>query len=305
MLRTSGRSRAFYFCVMLGLVAILAVAACGSDDDSDSNDSGADSASTDTGGSAKQEAPTQLVRDGQFTVCTDPTYPPLESFDESGDYTGFDIGVARAVAEIWGVEAKFQETAFSGILPALDAGRCDVAWSGLFLDPERTKTFSAVPYQKTASVILVKAGNPEGISSPEDLAGKTVVSQNGTNLLKLARQISADNEEQGKGASNVQGYDKFNEAIQQLAVGRADAVFTQDIDAAARESKQPGQFEVAYTFPDAETFGVYYKPANTDLGEKLYAALKQLEESGELEQIAEEESMPVEGIAVAKPTGGG
>jgi polar amino acid transport system substrate-binding protein len=243
------------------------------------------------------------MREGEFRVCVDPSYPPLESFDEAGELVGFDIEVARAVAESWGVEAQFQETAFSGILPALDAGRCDVAWSGLFIAPDRIKSFGAVPFQETASVIMVKAGNPEGISSPEDLAGKTVVSQSGSNLLKLAKQISADNEEAGLEASNVQGYEKFNEAIQQLAVGRADAVITQDIDAVAREEKQPGQFEVAYTFPDAETFAVYYKPDNTDLGDKIYASLKQLEESGELKRIAEEESMPATGIAVAKPVG--
>ena len=276
----------------VGAVALIAVAGCGDDDDSSD-----DSATT----TAASEAPTELVREGEFTVCTDPSYPPLESFDENGEFTGFDIGMAEAVAEMWGLEPAFQETAFSGILPALDAGRCDVAWSGLFLDPERTKTFSAVPYQETASIILVQADNPADISSPEDLAGKVVASQNGSNLLKEAQRISDENESNGLEPSNVQGYDKFNEAIQQLAVGRADAVITQDIDAAAREAAQPGQFEVAYTFPDAETFGVYYPPSNAELGDKLYDALIELEDNGQLAQIAEDNAMPVEGIAVDKP----
>lgn len=276
----------------VGSVALIAFAGCGDDDDS-SEDS--------TAPAQTSAAPTELVREGEFTVCTDPSYPPLESFDENGEFTGFDIGMAEAVAEIWGLEASFQETAFSGILPALDAGRCDVAWSGLFLDPERTKTFSAVPYQETASIILVQAGNPAGISSPEDLAGKVVASQNGSNLLKEAQRISDENEANGLEPSNVQGYDKFNEAIQQLAVGRADAVITQDIDAAAREAAQPGQFEVAYTFPDAETFGVYYPPSNAELGDKLYEALVELEDNGQLTQIAEDNAMPVDGIAVDKP----
>jgi polar amino acid transport system substrate-binding protein len=286
------RSRALL--VLIGVVAALVGAGCGDDDDD-----GGEATTAPT--SASAEPPSELVREGQFTVCTDPTYPPLESFDESGEFVGFDIDTAEAVAEIWGIEAAFQETSFSGILPALDSGRCDVAWSGLFLDPERTKTFSAVPLQETASIILVAAGNPEDISSPEDLAGKTVTSQNGSNLLRLAEQISDENEANGLESSNVQGYDKFNEAIQQVAVGRADAVITQDIDAAAREAEQPGAFEVAYTFPNAETFGVYYKPDNPELGEKLYDALVQLEEDGQLAAFAEEVSMPAEGIAVDEP----
>jgi polar amino acid transport system substrate-binding protein len=278
-------------------LASLAVAGCGSDDDS----TGDTAEQTSGEATASISPPGDLINEGEFRVCTDPSYPPLESFDENGDYIGFDIDTATAVAEIWGVEPVFQETSFAGILPALDSGRCDVAWSGLFLDPERTKTFSAVPLQETASVIMVVAGNPEDISSPEDLAGKTVVSQTGSNLLRLAQQISDDNEANGLEASNVQGYDKFNDAIQQLASGRADAAITQDIDVAAREQQQPGNFEIAYTFPDAETFGVYYRPDSPEIGEKLYEALSELDKSGQLQEFAEASAMPAEGIAVDKP----
>jgi polar amino acid transport system substrate-binding protein len=291
----SGRSGALL--VLIAALACLAVAGCGSDDDSTEATDEPTSQET----AASTSPPADLVNEGEFTVCTDPTYPPLESFDENGEYIGFDIDTATAVAEIWGVEPAFQETSFSGILPALDSGRCDVAWSGLFIDPERTKTFSAVPLQETASVIMVPAGNPEDISSPEDLAGRTVTSQTGSNLLRLAQQISDENEANGLDASNVQGYDKFNDAIQQVASGRAAAAITQDIDVAAREQQQPGLFETAYTFPDAETFGVYYKPDNPELGEKLYDALAELEQGGQLETFAEDSAMPAEGIAVDEP----
>jgi polar amino acid transport system substrate-binding protein len=291
-----GRSNRGVSRMVATLVLLVGLTGCGSDEPTPPAD--------DTGAPANGiEAPTDLVRDGEFTVCTDPSYPPLEYFDEAGEFDGFDVAVARAVGEKWGIEVRFHETAFSGILPALDAGRCDVAWSGLFLDPERTEAFSAVPYQETTSVILVQAGNPAGITSPDDLSGKTVASQNGTNLLNLARDISAELEAEGKPPSNVQGYDRFNEAIQQLLVGRADAVITQDIDAAFRALEQPGTFESVYNFPDAETFGVYYVPTNEDLGEKLYQALKQLEDEGELVRIAEEEGMPPDGIKIEEPVG--
>jgi polar amino acid transport system substrate-binding protein len=287
-------SRGSRFAVAGWLVMVGMIAGCGSDSD----DEGPSERS------ASAAAPTSLVNEGTFTVCTDPTYPPLEYYGAQKEFDGYDVAVARAVGEAWGVEVAFKPTSFSGILPAMDAGRCDVAWSGLFIDPERTKRFGAVPYHETTSVILVKKGNPAGISSPEDLADKTVVSQNGTNLLKMAKKISEDNEKAGLGGSNVQGYDKFEEAIQQLAVGRADAVITQDIDAAYRALKQPGQFEASYSFPDEETFGVYYTPGNADLGRKLHAALSDLEASGRLAELAEEEGMPADGVRIEQPVGG-
>jgi polar amino acid transport system substrate-binding protein len=278
------------------LAAALIGAGCGSDDGDSSTTAEEDSTT-----SATTTPPEGLKNEGEFIVCTDPSYPPLESLDEDGNYIGFDIDVAEAVAESWGIEATFQDIAFAGILPALDSGRCDVAWSGLFLDPERTKSFSAVPFQETATVIMVKGGNPEDINTPEDLAGKTVASQSGSNILKLAEKVSEENEANGLEPSNVQGYERFNEAINQLTVGRADAVFSQDIDAAARQESQPGEFEVAYSFPDAETFAVYYSPDAPDIGEKIYEAMKALEESGELEQIAKDNVMPPEGINVQEP----
>jgi polar amino acid transport system substrate-binding protein len=278
------------------LAAALIGAGCGSDDGDSSTTAEEDSTT-----SATTTPPEGLKNEGEFIVCTDPSYPPLESLDEDGNYIGFDIDVAEAVAESWGIEATFQDIAFAGILPALDSGRCDVAWSGLFLDPERTKSFSAVPFQETATVIMVTGGNPEDINTPEDLAGKTVASQSGSNILKLAEKVSEENEANGLEPSNVQGYERFNEAINQLTVGRADAVFSQDIDAAARQESQPGEFEVAYTFPDAETFAVYYSPDAPDIGEKIYEAMKALEESGELEQLAKDNVMPPEGINVQEP----
>jgi polar amino acid transport system substrate-binding protein len=288
--------------VLLGLaiaVASLVIAGCGGDESTSSSSEAGSTGGDQTGASVK--APGGLVRDGQLTVCTSADYPPLESIDQSGEYVGYEIDLARATAERMGLEANFQNMNFNGLLPALDSGRCDVAWSGLYVDPERTKTFSTVPYQDSVSVIMVKAGNPADIHSPEDLAGKVVASQNGTNTLKLAEDVSAKNEANGLEPSNVQGYDKFEQAIQQLAVGRADAVITTDLDVAAREAEQPGTFEVGYSFGDATPFGVYYKPDNPELGDSIYEALTQLEDDGELEPIAEANHMLPEGIDIKKP----
>lgn len=292
------------------LALVLAVAACGGGSDSSSSaPSGGESQpggeSGPDGGSkeASIKAPTTLTEDGKLTVCTDPTYPPDEYYGEDKELTGFSIESAKATAEKMGLEATFIPTQFNGILPALDSGRCDVAWSSIFINAERIAKYTAVPYQETASVIMVKGGNPDNITSPEDLSGKTVASENGAEVLELAREISKELEAEGKQGAEVQGYNKFEEAVQQLALGRADAVTTQDVEAAFRELKQPGEFESVYRFPDAETFGVYMEPSNKELAQGIYKGLKELEEEGALKKIAEEQGMPTVGIGVKPPVG--
>ena len=64
---------------------------------------------------------------------------------------------------------------------------------------------------------MVQEGNPEDIHGPEDLAGKTVATQSGSNILKLTEQVSDENVANGLEPSNVQGYERFNEAINQLS----------------------------------------------------------------------------------------
>jgi polar amino acid transport system substrate-binding protein len=279
------------------LIVALVAAGCGS---GSSSTTGSESESEE---GATIKTPSSLAESGKLTVCTDPTYPPLESYGENKELTGFDVESARATAEKLGLEASFKPTAFSGILPALDAGRCDLAWSGLFVNKERTEQFTAVPYQKSTTVLMVKGGNPENINSPKDLSGKTLVSQNGTELLEFAKEISAELEEEGLPGAEVQGYNGFDEVVQQLAIGRAAAVTTQDIEASYRELKQPGEFETAYRFPKSEYFGAYMKPDNKELAQGVYKALKQLEEEGTLKTIAEEQGMPTEGINVKPPVG--
>jgi polar amino acid transport system substrate-binding protein len=265
----------------------------------------------DDGGSKRAEAakppadakklnpPNQLVRDGEFSTCMDISFPPMEYYEDASGKTpvGFDVDIVRSVAERWGVEPVYRQTGFDGLLPALSSGRCDVVWSAMFVTPERTKRFAAVPYYRTSRVLLVRNGNPEGISSPEDLAGKTVAAEAGTTYItdldKLNSELAAD----GKDMTDIQGYPKATDAIQQLIVGRADAVMTNDTEAAFQDKQNEGQFETAYAYPPNDTFGVYYPPAKKDLGRALEEALEALKEDGTLERVAKVNHLPPAGFS--------
>ena len=84
-----------------------------------------------------------------FKYCSDPTFPPMESKTTSGKPVGFDVDMAAALAKHLGGKSTFVQTAFPGLLPALSAKKCDVVISGIFVTPDRTKQFPAVPYMRT------------------------------------------------------------------------------------------------------------------------------------------------------------
>ncbi len=100
----------------------------------------------------------------------------------------------------------------------------------------------------------------------------------------------------GQEGLNIQTYPKQTDAIQQLIVGRADATITQDTEFAFRETAQPGQFKIAYPYPDPETFGIYHRQDSPELAAALEEAVVAMQDDGTTAQIAETWNLPVEGV---------
>ena len=241
---------------------------------------------------AARAATPSFVHDGQVTMCTDPTYPPMEMFAKAGDKTpvGFDVDLAHALAKIWGAQLTIQPMDFTGLLPGLGGHRCDFILSGMFITPARTKVFDAVPYLRSAMVLLVRADNTS-VHGPDDLAGKVLVVQSGTVYEQRAHALAAEFAKAGKPAVTVQAYPKGTDVAEQLLTGRAAAGFTQDTEAAFRAVHDPGKFKVAYVYPPTDTFGLYFNrnPADVAL---ITAEIASLRDSGLIKKLAVTWNLP-------------
>ena len=224
-----------------------------------------------------QAAAPSFVHQGNVTLCTDPTYAPMEFYEHPGDRepVGFDIDMARALAKRWNADLRVISMEFTGLLPGVQAGRCDFVMSGTFITPERIKNFSGVPYLVSSMVILVRAGTT-GITKPEDLSGKVLAVQAGTQYEKRAHALSDELVKQGKAPITIQAYPGGSDAIQQLTTGRAAGAITQDTEAAWRSVAQPGEFAVAYMYPANDEFGAYFakNTANAAIVRADIAALR-------------------------------
>jgi polar amino acid transport system substrate-binding protein len=200
--------------------------------------------------------------------------------------------MATAIAKAWGVSSQPVPTGFTGLLPALDAKKCDAVISGIFVTPDRTKQFPAVAYMHTHRVFLVQAGNPKHIKGPADLAGKTAAVQAGTKYLDYLKQQAAKLKAAGKPALTIQTYPGDTDAVGQLIVKRADVVMTQDTSGAYQLTKNPGKFQIAYTFPESDAFGVYVRKSDTALVSGLRSQLAALRKNGTLAKIAKAHNLP-------------
>src|SRR5438045_144821 len=95
----------------------------------------------------------RVRKSGELRVGTDATYPPFESA-EGGDFSGFDIDLANAIARELGVKARFINASFDGIFPALQNGTFDVVMSSVTVTPERSASMLfSDPYYDSGQLI--------------------------------------------------------------------------------------------------------------------------------------------------------
>jgi polar amino acid transport system substrate-binding protein len=221
-----------------------------------------------------------------FTFCTDPTFPPMELASSSGAISGFDVDMATALAKTFGETAKPLKTAFPGLIPALNAKKCDAVISGIFVTPDRLKQAGAVPYMETHRVFIVRAGNPKHVTGPNSsLKGLSVVVQAGTKYEEYLKSVKS------KLGFSLQSYPGDNDAAAQVIIGRADVQLTQDTSFAFQAKAHPGKIAMAYTFPAKDTFGVYYRKGDP-VGAKIKAGVAMLKSNGTLARIATKYKIP-------------
>jgi polar amino acid transport system substrate-binding protein len=280
---------------------LLILAACGGGGSSGapsqgaSGPTGTQAAPTDQGTPVTIAPPTDLITAGTLTDCVDIEYPPMEFFPpdvtDPSQAIGFDVDAARAVADRLGLEIEIRSTAFDALIADLQAGRCDIVWSALYIDEERLEVADAVPYMATGQVVMVAAGNAPGITQESDLCGKTTSIQGGGLVERRINRASDACEAAGSEPIDIQAYETVAEELQQILGGRVDAVWETDTAVSNFILEHPNQYEVAYALPRDDNYGVYYEKGNTDVGDALTAAIAALKDDGTLASIAQKYAM--------------
>jgi polar amino acid transport system substrate-binding protein len=233
-------------------------------------------------------APTSLLKPGELSNCVDIEYSPMEFFAPTDPTkpVGFDVESYQAVIKKLGLAEKVVNTGFDGLIPALQAGRCDIVWTALYINDTRLKVADAVPYFKSSHQVMVPVGDPKAIKSALDLCGKTISIQSGGLVQEASKAASDACVAAGQAAIKVQGYAKVPDELQQLVIGRVDAVWETDTAVADFRLKNPGKYDIAFTVPGDFKYGIYYGKGKTDVGTALSAALKALKDDGTLAGIA-------------------
>ncbi len=172
-----------------------------------------------------RKLPETIQASGKIFACADIGCAPVLFFKEgTKQVKGIDADIANSLSQVLGVKIEFVQTEFDGIIPALKTQRCQIAMSGITDTPERqAQGLDFVDYFRAGTTILVKKGNPGGITSLHDLCGKTIGLQRGTSQEVIAKSQAQRCKANGQGDLTIQDFDKETEALQQLKIGRTSA----------------------------------------------------------------------------------
>ena len=276
---------------LASLALAAGLAGCGGSSDADAGSSssapaGGSTAAAGAGGSSGVSVPADaLLQPGTLTICSDISSPPLEFYTESNKPTGSDVDLGNAIAKKMGLTAAWANTSFNGIIPALQANRCDAIMSQLYIKPEREKVVDFVPYMYSGSTFLVKKANATSIKEASDLCGKKAAAETGTTVVEYLQEQSKKCESAGRPKIDIRQFEKDPAALQQLKIGLVDAYGT-TVETAAYDSKQnAGQFATAGKPFNRIKVGIATRKDSGPLHDALGQALRQVHQDGHYDTI--------------------
>lgn len=229
-----------------------------------------------------------FVHDGQVTLCTNPTLPPMTFVNgsDTNALAGMDIDLARRLAAYWHVKLVIQTMDFEGLFPSLSAQRCDMVISGVLRQAGRLRNYDAVPYLDSSVVAVARVSTPK-IHDMADLSGQSVAVQSGTSY---AAQIERENDRlraAGRPPIIVQQYPTEDQVVQQVLIGRVHAFVSQDVELYYRQKQLGGKVTIilAPDYPDFHQFAVYIRK-NAHDSALLQKAIDDLTGQGEIAAMA-------------------
>ncbi len=140
-------------------------------------------------------AETDLLADiqerGNLVIATEGAWSPWTYHDESDALVGFDVEIARAIADKLGVNAEFVECPWESIFLGIDSKMYDIAANGVEITEDRAAKYDfSTPYAFLRTALIVRADN-EDIHSFEDLKGKKTANSAGSTYALIAEEYGA------------------------------------------------------------------------------------------------------------------
>ena len=219
----------------------------------------------------------KTLREGTLKVATEGTFSPFSYYNDKNELVGYDVDVARAVAEKLGLKIEFLTAPWDAMLAAFDAGKADAVFNQVSITDERKKKYEySVPYTVVYGAIIVHKDNND-IKSFEDLKGKKNADSATSNWAQVAKKY---------GAQNVT-VDSFAKSMELLIARRVDTVVRDNTVFYDFLKQRPdAPIKIAAKLKDVDYSAAIVQKGNKKLADQISKALNELKAEGKLKEIS-------------------
>lgn len=223
----------------------------------------------------------EIKASGKLVLGTAADYPPYEFHKEingQDQIVGFDIEIAKAIAEEIGVELEIVDMKFEGLLPALVTDDIDFIIAGMVATEERKESVDfSIPYYQAQQRFVVKAADADTLKTPEDFAGKKIGAQKSTIQENIALEQFA--------SAEYIGLSKITDLILELKNSKVDGVILVEPVAKAYVKQNSDLFLAEQVLGQEDGVAVAVNKGNEDFLAEIDKILQKLIDEGKIEQF--------------------
>lgn len=216
---------------------------------------------------------------GTIIIGLEGDWAPWSYVDENDELTGYDVEVAKAIADKLGVEIQIVPGEWDGLFAGMDAGRYDMVVNGVEVTEERADKYDfSTPYAYIRTALIVKGDN-DSIKTFEDLKGKKTANSIASTYMNLAESYGA----------TCYGVSTLDETLTMVLQGRVDATLNAIVSFTDYMAQHPdSNLKVVATTEDASNVAIPMRKSDetASLREAVNKAIDELREDGTLSELS-------------------
>jgi glutamate transport system substrate-binding protein len=240
----------------------------------------------------------ELNEAGAITVGTKYDQPGFGLLNPQNQQPeGFDVEIAKLIAAKLGIEADkitWKETVSANREPFIQNGQVDIVVATYTINDTRKQVVDfAGPYYEAGQDIMVAKGNPEKIEGPDDLAGKTVCSVEGSTPAQNIRDNYPE--------AQLTTYDVYSKCADDLKNGNVQAVTTDNVILTGLIAGSPDDFELVGNPFTEEPYGVGLKLGDTEFRNFINDVLEESFDDGTWAEAWDRTAGDISGTEAPEP----
>ncbi len=213
-----------------------------------------------------------------WRIGTEATFAPFEFMEQgSGEPTGYDIDIIKAIAKEEGYKVEVINMPFDGLIPAMLTSQIDAAIAGITITPERAKKVDfSEPYYNSGLSTIILASNQDKYKKVSDLSSSRICVQIGTTSAKSAQEIS------GK----VGAFNTVPEAFMELKTHGCEAVMNdRPVNLYFLSKMDSNDYVELPEILDGQQYGIAVGKGNPEMLKAINSGLKKIRENGTFTEI--------------------